>query len=112
MSDYPPSIPLARLFERISKKGNHYLTGRLGLAKIAIVKTDETTEDGTAIWALLMSEGSSARSDQSKPADDATTSQPARPRMSSARRNWQDPRGPHRERDVTVTPIVEDAIPF
>lgn len=25
-TSYPPSVPLCRLYERTSKKGNHYLT--------------------------------------------------------------------------------------
>ncbi|MBI1650116.1 hypothetical protein [Hyphomicrobium sulfonivorans] len=29
-NSFPPSIPLCRLYERTSKKGNPYLTGRLG----------------------------------------------------------------------------------
>lgn len=32
--NYGASIPLTRLLERVSKNENHYLTGRLGAAKI------------------------------------------------------------------------------
>ena len=28
--EYGPSIPFARLYERVSRNGNHYLIGRLG----------------------------------------------------------------------------------
>ncbi len=42
---YGPSIPLARLYERVSKNGNHYLTGRLGAAKISILKSSDITDD-------------------------------------------------------------------
>jgi hypothetical protein len=49
-NDYPPSIPLCRLYERTSRKGTHYLTGRLGATKIVILKSNDTTGDCTPIW--------------------------------------------------------------
>jgi hypothetical protein len=54
---YGPSIPLTRLYERVSKNGNHYLTARLGAAKITILKSSDLTDDGTPIWHVLLSEG-------------------------------------------------------
>jgi hypothetical protein len=56
-SNYGPSIPLTRLYERVSKSGNHYLTGRLGAARISILKSQELTDDGTPIWNVLLQEG-------------------------------------------------------
>jgi hypothetical protein len=53
---YGPSIPITRLFERVSKSGNHYLTGRLGAAKIAVLKSNEITDDGMPIWNVVLSE--------------------------------------------------------
>lgn len=50
------NIALARLYERTSKRGNTYLSGKLGLANVAIVKSDETSESGQAIWYLKISE--------------------------------------------------------
>jgi len=38
---FAPSVTAARLFEKIGKSGNHYLVGRLGMLKIAILKTSE-----------------------------------------------------------------------
>ena len=46
MTDYGASIPLAKLFERTSKKGNLYLAGRIGLAKVVLFTTDEVTLEG------------------------------------------------------------------
>jgi hypothetical protein len=52
---YGPSIPLCRLYERVSKSGNAYLVGRLGAAKITILKS------AAAIWNVLLQEGSPAK---------------------------------------------------
>lgn len=56
ISSFPPSIPLCRVFERTSKKGNTYLTGRLGGARVTILKTDQTDDEGNAIWTILLAE--------------------------------------------------------
>lgn len=56
MSNFPPSVPLTRLYERVSKRGNHYLVGRLGLAKITVLKTSELDNDGNSVWTLLAAE--------------------------------------------------------
>jgi hypothetical protein len=55
--NYGPSIPLTRLYERVSKNGNHYLVGRLGAAKIVILKSQDVTDEGVPIWNVLLSEG-------------------------------------------------------
>jgi hypothetical protein len=55
-NDYGPQVKLARLYERTSKSGNKYFSGRLGLAKIAVLKSRDTTEDGGAIWDVLLTE--------------------------------------------------------
>lgn len=52
--NYGPSVPLCRLYERVSAKGNHYLVGRLGGAKISILKSSDTTDDGVPIWNVLL----------------------------------------------------------
>ena len=60
MSDYGPQVKLTRLYERTSKKtGNQYFTGRLGAAKVVMLKSREVTEEGGAIWDVLLQEGSS-----------------------------------------------------
>lgn len=56
MSKHPPSVPLARLYERVSKRGNHYLVGRLGLSRITALKTSELDHDGNSVWVLLAAE--------------------------------------------------------
>ena len=56
MPDYGPSVKITQLYERESRNGRRYLTGRLGYAKIAVLKSDRTTDDGTQIWDVLMQE--------------------------------------------------------
>jgi len=56
MTDYAPSTRLFVLYQKESAKGNMYLTGRLGNCKVAVVKTSKTTEDGQAMWNVLLSE--------------------------------------------------------
>ena len=60
MSDYGPQVKLTRLYECTSKKtGNQYFTGRLGAAKVVMLKSRDVTEEGGAIWDVLLQEGSS-----------------------------------------------------
>src|SRR5688572_3608650 len=66
MSDYPDSITMAKLFERVSAKGNIYFSGRLGLLNIAIFKTQEVSETGQAIWVMKASEARSKADYQAK----------------------------------------------
>ena len=39
MSDYGPQVKIARLYEKTSKTGNQYFVGRLGMAKVAVLKS-------------------------------------------------------------------------
>jgi hypothetical protein len=92
MSDYSPSIKIARLYEKTSKSGNVYFTGRLGMAKIAILKSKEVAEDGSPIWDVLMSEA---------------------PARSGATRATKAPaKAPEAEQRDPVKPPMDDAIPF
>jgi len=91
-SDHPPSIPLTRLFERTSKKGTHYLTGRLGAAKIVVLKSNDTTDDGTPIWNVLLSPA------PPKPATESAVKSRGPQPDAEAARDWQRP--------------LNDAIPF
>lgn len=59
MTGYPPSIELARLYERTSARGTQYMLGRLGAARIVLLP-GEPAEDGTATWRLLVQEGADA----------------------------------------------------
>lgn len=53
---FPPSITAAKLYEKTSAKGNSYLTGRLGGMRVAIIKTPDTSDDGSPIWELRFSQ--------------------------------------------------------
>jgi hypothetical protein len=82
MSDYGPSIKLTQLYERESRNGNRYFAGRLGYAKIVVLKSDRTAEDGTPIWDVLMQEaplnGKHQKSDRA-PAGKASSETPEKP---------------------------------
>src|SRR5262245_40921351 len=56
MSDYPPPIRLRKLYRRQSAKGAPYVAGKIGGAKIAVVKSSQKDDDGAEIWSLLLSE--------------------------------------------------------
>jgi hypothetical protein len=56
MSDYGPSIKVTQLYERESRNGNRYFAGRLGYAKIVMLKSDRTADDGTPVWDVVMQE--------------------------------------------------------
>ena len=53
----PPSFTLTRLFRKKSEKGNTYFTGRLGGARLVLLKSSDTGDSGEEIWNLLISEG-------------------------------------------------------
>lgn len=55
---FPPSISVTRLYERTSAKGNPYMTGRMGGVKIAVLKTNETDDEGHPIWEMKFSPAS------------------------------------------------------
>ena len=57
MSDYGDQVTLARLYEKTSAKDNQYFVGRLGMAKVVVLKSKETAENGDAIWNVVISEG-------------------------------------------------------
>ena len=76
---YGPSLTLARLYERQSKKsGNYYLTGRIGMLKVAILKSSETTDDGVPIWNVVLQEAPRPERDRAS-ADDADGERQERP---------------------------------
>lgn len=54
--DFPPSINAGRLYERMSSKGNMYLSGRFGSMRITAVKSKEVDDDGHPIWNLMIGE--------------------------------------------------------
>lgn len=72
MEKYPPSVPLARLFERTSRKtGNVYLSGFMGLARITVLKTAEQDSEGRGIWAVLVQQAP-RREKSEQPADETS----------------------------------------
>jgi hypothetical protein len=54
--DYPPSVPLVRVYEKRSRKGVQYFIGRMGLSKIVLLQSDEISESGESIWVLHVQE--------------------------------------------------------
>ena len=36
------------------KTGNQYFVGRLGMAKVAVLKSEEVAEDGSPMWDVLL----------------------------------------------------------
>jgi hypothetical protein len=54
--NHPPSFRVAKLYRKQSKAGASYFTGRWGGAKVAVVKSKDTSDSGEEIWSLLLSE--------------------------------------------------------
>ena len=64
MSDYPQSFRACKLYRKTSKAGGTYFSGRWGGAKVALLKTNETGNDGEEVWALLLSEAPAYKPEQ------------------------------------------------
>jgi hypothetical protein len=45
-ASHPPSFILTRLFRKKSEKGNTYFTGRLGGARVVLLKSNDTAAGG------------------------------------------------------------------
>jgi hypothetical protein len=90
-NNYAPSFPVARLFRKTSKEGKTYFVGRLGGARLAVIKSNETAEDGGEIWHLMISEAQKPKAppEGNNPAPYSTVG--ADPE--AARRDWQKPSG-------------------
>jgi hypothetical protein len=56
MAYFTPTISLAKLNKRTSRRGEPYFLGRLGAANVVLVNTGEVSESGQEIWALRVSE--------------------------------------------------------
>lgn len=59
MSDrgnHAPSFQAARLFRKTSANGNTYFTGRLGGARVTLLKSRDVADDGGEIWSLMLAE--------------------------------------------------------
>ena len=51
-----PKLPLGSLYERAGKCGRRYLVGRLGMMKLLVVSTGETSR-GNPVWECFLTEG-------------------------------------------------------
>jgi len=79
--DTSANIRLARLYRKTSKSGNDYFVGRIGGAKVALLKSREVSEDGGEIWDVMLSPAANtgnnyrqsfpAKNDAAIPTDDA-----------------------------------------
>jgi hypothetical protein len=57
---YPLKVPLARLFEKTSARETTYFQGRLGAAKLVLLRSQELSESGEPVWELSVQEPTTA----------------------------------------------------
>jgi hypothetical protein len=93
-TNYPQSFQVAKLFRRKSEKGNTYFVGRWGGARVTVLKSKETTDDGTEVWALML--GEAKRDNEASQRQEPPRPEPER--QQAARSSWQKP--------------LDDEIPF
>lgn len=67
-SNHAPSFRLIRLYRKTSQKGSTYFAGRLGGAKVTLLKARDTADDGGEIWDLLVAEAPQKTQDAREPA--------------------------------------------
>jgi hypothetical protein len=80
-----PSFALTRMYRKKSDKGATYFSGRLAGARIALVKSAFTADDGAEIWNLLISEAPQKQ-------DSGQRAQEQKPQAATAAaRGWQAP---------------------
>ena len=89
---FAPSFQLARLFRKTSQKGATYFAGRIGGARVTLLKSRETAEDGGEIWSLMIAEA--PKQDQRGPSNEA-------------RRETQRPASPQRQAPTSDMPDEE-----
>jgi hypothetical protein len=83
---YPQSFTLTRLYRKKSEKtGATYFTGRLANARVVLLKSKDTSDDGAEIWNLLISEAPK-RDNEAGQRQEPPNSQPER---QQAARSWQ-----------------------
>ena len=91
----PPSFQLTRLFRKKSEKGATYFAGRLGNARLVLLKSSDTGDDGAEIWNLLISEAPKRDNEAGQRQEPPNTVKPER---QQAAHSWQKP--------------LDDEIPF
>ena len=86
------SIRVCRLYEKTSAKGNTYLTGRWGGARITVLKSSrDVAEDGGAIWHVMLSQAPArAREVDATPDATAVSATEARQPDTSAQQRLDD----------------------
>jgi hypothetical protein len=93
--DYAPSFPLCRLYRKTSKRTEQdYWVGRLGMAKVVLLKARETADDGGEIWHLMVQQADDkSRQQDSKPSpeDRAKANDPLPSDRTSSRSMPNDP---------------------
>ena len=88
MSNHPPSFPLTRLFRKKSEKGNTYFTGRLGGARLVLLKSNDSADDGAEIWTLMISEAPKRDNEAAQRQEPPNSIKPER---QQAAHSWQRP---------------------
>lgn len=102
MSNYNSSFPVAKLYKKTSARGNTYFVGRWGGARVTLLLSNETAEDGGEVWNLMLGEApakregqngaqrsNSANERQSEP--EAQRPENGKQGASVAQRDWQRP---------------------
>jgi len=63
---FPPNIMLTQMRQGVSRSGAPYLEGRIGLAKVLVLKSSKVDDEGNTIWNLCLQE--IPREDTARPA--------------------------------------------
>ena len=88
--NHRPGFAIMRLFRKKSEKGATYFTGRLGGARVALLKSNDTGDDGSEIWNLVISEVQQKRdSDSSQRQQEPAPAERRQP--AAGTRDWQRP---------------------
>jgi hypothetical protein len=92
------------MFRKVSKEGKTYFVGRLGGARLALLKSNETTEEGGEIWHLMISEAQKPKPppEGNHPASYSTAA--ADPE--AAKRDWQRPASGQTFDEIPFAPEV------
>jgi hypothetical protein len=109
MTDYGLSIKAARLFEKVSSKGNTYFTGRMGGVRVSLLKSNEVGDGGEAIWSLMFAEAPVAKTDNADKSDNKATARRNGP-SAAARSGSQKPLATPENRDAPAA--FDSDIPF
>ena len=92
MSNYGPSLTALKLYKKISSKGSTYYVGRMGMVKVALLKSDETAENGDEIWNLVYQQAADKPRQDGKPSREvrAKANEPLRSPTTSSRSTPND----------------------